>query len=190
MILVLASQSPRRVELLTQIGVPFCQHSVNIDETVRDDEKPKAYVKRMAQEKSSLGYQRAQNNQIVMGADTIVVSNHHILGKPKNKSDGIRMLNILSDNTHQVFTAVTMTSAKQKKTVVVETQVCFGPLSKQQITWYWHTGEPQDKAGGYAIQGLGGQFVKHIKGSYSAVVGLPLYQTRILLTEFGIINEC
>jgi septum formation protein len=190
MILVLASQSPRRVELLTQIGVPFCQHSVNIDETVRVDEKPKAYVKRMAQEKSSLGYQRAQNNQVVMGADTIVVSNQHILGKPKNKSDGIRMLNILSDNTHQVFTAVTMTSAKQKKTVVVETQVCFGPLSQQQITWYWHTGEPQDKAGGYGIQGLGGQFVKHIKGSYSAVVGLPLYQTRILLTKFGIINEC
>ena len=79
---------------------------------------------------------------------------------------------------------------KQQKTIVVETQVCFGPLSQQQIAWYWKTGEPQDKAGSYGIQGLGGQFVKHINGSYSAVVGLPLYQTRLLLTEFGIINEC
>ena len=100
------------------------------------------------------------------------------------------MLSILSDNTHQVFTAVTITSAKQQKTIVVETKVCFGPLSTQQMAWYWQTGEPQDKAGSYGIQGLGGQFVKHIKGSYSAVVGLPLYQTRMLLTEFGIINEC
>ena len=113
-----------------------------------------------------------------------------ILGKPKDKTDGMRMLNILSDNTHQVLTAITITNAKQQKTLVVETQVCFGPLSTEQILWYWQTGEPQDKAGSYGIQGLGGQFVKHINGSYSAVVGLPLYQTRILLTEFGIINEC
>ena len=190
MMLVLASQSPRRAQLLKQIGVPFSQYSVDIDETVRVGEKPETYVKRMAQEKSSAGYQRGQNNQIVLGADTIVVTNNSILGKPKDKIDGIHMLSLLSDNTHQVFTAVTMTSAEQKKTVLVETHVCFGPLSKQQMAWYWQTGEPQDKAGGYGIQGLGGQFVKHIKGSYSAVVGLPLYQTRILLTEFGIINEC
>ena len=190
MMLVLASQSPRRAELLRQIGVPFTQYSVDIDETVLVDEKPEEYVKRMAQEKSSEGYQRAQANQFVLGADTIVVTNNNILGKPRDKNDGMRMLNILSDNTHQVFTGVTITSAKQQKTVIVETKVCFGPLSTQQIEWYWQTGEPRDKAGGYGIQGLGGQFVKHIKGSYSAVVGLPLYQTRILLTEFGIINEC
>jgi septum formation protein len=190
MMLILASQSPRRAELLQQIGIPFSQYSVDIDESVRVGEKPEAYVQRMAQEKSSLGYQRAQTNQVVLGADTIVVSNNRILGKPKDKNDGVRMLGILSDNTHQVFTGVTITSTKQQKTVIVETKVCFGPLSSQQIQWYWQTGEPQDKAGGYGIQGLGGQFVKHIKGSYSAVVGLPLYQTRILLTEFGILNEC
>ncbi|MFT5837837.1 MAG: septum formation protein [Flavobacteriales bacterium] len=190
MMLVLASQSPRRAELLKQIGVTFSQYSVDIDETVRVDEKPEAYVKRMAQEKSSEGYKRAQASHFVLGADTIVVTNNNILGKPKDKNDGMRMLNILSDNTHKVFTGVTITSAKQQKTVIVETKVCFGPLSTQQIERYWQTGEPKDKAGGYGIQGLGGQFVKYIKGSYSAVVGLPLYQTRILLTEFGIINEC
>jgi septum formation protein len=190
MMLVLASQSPRRAELLKQIGVAFSQNSVDIDETVLSHETPEKYVRRMAQEKSRFGYETAGSNKIVLGADTIVVAQGSILGKPKDKTDGMRMLRLLSDNTHQVFTAVTVTSAKQQKTVVVETQVCFGPLSTQQMAWYWQTGEPQDKAGSYGIQGLGGQFVKHIKGSYSAVVGLPLYQTRMLLTEFGIINEC
>jgi septum formation protein len=190
MMLLLASQSPRRAELLKQIGVPFSQYPVNIDETVLSHETPDAYVQRMAQEKSSFGYKRAGAKKLVLGADTIVVAQGCILGKPKDKADAIRMLSILSDNTHQVFTAVTITSAKQQKTIVVETKVCFGPLSTQQMAWYWQTGEPQDKAGSYGIQGLGGQFVKHIKGSYSAVVGLPLYQTRMLLTEFGIINEC
>ena len=188
--LVLASQSPRRAELLTQIGIPFSQYSVDIDETVRVDEKPEEYVQRMAQEKSSLGYEKTGPKKIVLGSDTIVVAEGRILGKPKDKTDAMRMLSILSENTHQVFTAVTVTSAKQQKTIVVETLVCFGPLSTQQMSRYWQTGEPQDKAGSYGIQGLGGQFVKHIKGSYSAVVGLPLYQTKMLLNEFGIINEC
>jgi septum formation protein len=190
MMLLLASQSPRRAELLKQIGIPFSQYPVNIDETVLVHENPDKYVRRMAQEKSNLGYQRAGAKKLVLGADTIVVAQGNILGKPKDKTDAMRMLNILSDNTHQVFTAVTITSAIKQKTIVVETQVCFGPLSTQQMAWYWQSGEPQDKAGSYGIQGLGGQFVKHIEGSYSAVVGLPLYQTRILLTEFGIINEC
>lgn len=188
--LLLASQSPRRAELLKQLGVSFSQYPVNIDETVLSHETPDQYVRRMAQEKSSLGYSRAGAKKLVLGADTIVVADNKILGKPKDKADGIRMLNLLSDNTHQVFTAITLTNATQQKTQVIETEVCFGALSMQQILWYWKTGEPQDKAGSYGIQGLGGQFVKHIKGSYSAVVGLPLYQTRMLLTEFGIINEC
>ena len=188
--LVLASQSPRRAELLKQIDVPFSQYSVDIDETVLRHEKPEDYVQRMAQEKSSVGYQTAKANHVVLGADTIVVANNSILGKPQDETDGMRMLSILSDNSHQVFTAVSLTSATKQKTIMVETQVCFGPLSTQQMAWYWQTGEPKDKAGSYAIQGLGGQFVKHIKGSYSAVVGLPLYQTRMLLIEFGIINEC
>lgn len=190
MMLLLASQSPRRAELLKQIGVAFSQYPVNIDETVQAHETPDKYVRRMAQEKSRLGYTRAGAKKLVLGLDTIVVANDIILGKPKDKTDAIRMLSMLSDNTHRVYTAVAITSATQQKTIVVETQVCFGTLSSQQMEWYWQTGEPQDKAGSYGIQGLGGQFVKHITGSYSAVVGLPLYQTRMLLTEFGIINEC
>lgn len=190
MMLLLASQSPRRAELLKQIGIPFSQYPVDIDETAIANETPELYVRRMSQEKSTLGYKRAGAKKLVLGLDTIVVAQNKILGKPKDKNDAMWMLNMLSDNTHQVLTAVTITNAVQQKTVVVETRVCFGPLSKQQIEWYWRTGEPQDKAGSYGIQGLGGQFVKHINGSYSAVVGLPLYQTRILLTEFGIINEC
>jgi septum formation protein len=121
--LVLASQSPRRAELLKQIGIPFSQYSVDIDETVRNHEKPEAYVQRMAQQKSSLGYQRGQNSQLVLGADTIVLANNSILGKPKNKTDAIRMLSLLSDNSHQVFTAVTLTSATKQKTIIVGTQV-------------------------------------------------------------------
>jgi septum formation protein len=190
MMLLLASQSPRRAELLRQIGIPFSQYPVDIDETPLAHETPIKYVRRMAQEKSTLGYKRAGAKKLVLGLDTIVVAQDNILGKPKDKADAIRMLSMLSDNTHQVLTAVTITNAAQQKTIVVETKVCFGPLSTEQMAWYWKTGEPQDKAGSYGIQGLGGQFVKHINGSYSAVVGLPLYQTRMLLTEFGIINEC
>ncbi|WP_339720915.1 Maf family protein [uncultured Paraglaciecola sp.] len=188
--LLLASQSPRRAELLKQIGIPFSQYPVDINETVLSHETPDQYVRRMAQEKSNLGFKRAGAKKLVLGADTIVVAQGNILGKPIDKTDALRMLNILSDNTHQVFTAVTITSAKQQKTLVVETQVCFGPLTTQQMLGYWQSGEPQDKAGSYGIQGLGGQFVKYINGSYSSVVGLPLYQTRLLLTEFGILNEC
>jgi len=188
--LLLASQSPRRAELLKQIGIPFSQYPVDIDETALPHETAEKYVRRMAQEKSNFGYKRAGAKKLVLGADTIVVAQGNILGKPKDKADAISMLNILSDNTHQVMTAVSLTSATQQKTIMVETLVCFGPLSTQQITSYWRTGEPQDKAGSYGIQGIGGQFVKSINGSYSAVVGLPLYQTRILLTEFGIVNEC
>ena len=108
--LILASQSPRRAELLKQIGIPFSQYSVDIDETVQVDDKPQEYVQRMAREKSNLGFQRAQSAQLVLGADTIVVANNNILGKPKDKTDSIRMLSMLSNNTHQVFTAISITS--------------------------------------------------------------------------------
>ncbi len=174
MMLLLASQSPRRAELLKQIGIPFSQYPVDIDETVMANETPEKYVRRMAQEKSTLGYERAGAKKLVLGLDTIVVAQNNILGKPKDKSDAMWMLNMLSDDTHQVLTAVTITNATLQKTVVVETHVCFGPLSQQQIEWYWKTGEPQDKAGSYGIQGLGGQFVKHINGSYSVVAGQSL----------------
>lgn len=188
--LILASQSPRRAELLTQLGVQFSQYSADIDETPKQGEKPSDYVLRMAQEKSAAGWQKSPKQNIVLGADTCVVAQGQILGKPQNQVDASRMLNLMSEQTHQVLTAVAVTSQQQKKSVMVTTEVTFGILSQGLIDWYWKTGEPQDKAGGYGIQGLGGQFVKQINGSYSAVVGLPLYETKLLLTEFGVSNEC
>lgn len=188
--LILASQSPRRVELLHQLGIEFSQRSVDIDETPITGEDPKKYVLRMATEKSYVGYQCSVDNSFVLGADTVVVSGGTILGKPKDQADSQRMLTLLSDSTHQVLTAIAVTSAAQQNSILVETQVTFGSLSSQLIDWYWQTGEPQDKAGSYGIQGLGGQFVKQIKGSYSAVVGLPLYETKKLLQNIGVLNEC
>jgi septum formation protein len=188
--LVLASQSPRRAELLNQIGIPFNQNAIDLDETPLKNEKPELYVLRMALEKANLGWQLGVKSNQVLAADTIVVIQGDILGKPKDQTDSKRMLTMLSGSTHQVFTAVALVDSTEQKSVVVQTEVCFGSLTEQQMHWYWHTGEPQDKAGSYAIQGLGGQFVKHIKGSYSAVVGLPLYETKTLLTEFGVVNEC
>ncbi|WP_158965658.1 nucleoside triphosphate pyrophosphatase [Paraglaciecola sp. L3A3] len=189
--LILASQSPRRVELLKQLGANFIQCSVNIDETPIINENPKSYVLRMAKEKALTGFTRAKDKTAwVLGADTSVVFEGTILGKPENKSAAHNMLKLLANNTHQVYTAVSITGNKQQKTILVETQVQFAPLTNSQIDWYWTTGEPQDKAGSYGIQGLGGQFVKQISGSYSAVVGLPLYETKSLLMEFGVLNEC
>ncbi|MEP0355181.1 MAG: Maf family protein [Paraglaciecola sp.] len=188
--LILASQSPRRAELLKQIQIPFIQRPVNIDETPTKDEKPELYVLRMALEKAKASLQISESKDVVLGSDTVIAIDGEIFGKPKDQADSMRMLSILSDNTHQVLTAIAIVTATQHKHLVVSTQVTFGSLSQKQIKQYWQTGEPKDKAGSYAIQGLGGQFVKHIQGSYSAVVGLPLYQTKTLLAELGITYEC
>ncbi|WP_133469825.1 Maf family protein [Paraglaciecola marina] len=188
--LILASQSPRRVELLKQIKIPFIQRAVAIDEKPIGDEKPELYVLRMALEKAKASLHIGESKDVVLGSDTAIAIEGEIFGKPKDQADSMRMLSILSDNTHQVLTAVAIVTATQHKHIVVPTQVTFGPLSQKQIKQYWQTGEPKDKAGSYAIQGLGGQFVKHIQGSYSAVVGLPLYQTKTLLAELGITHEC
>lgn len=188
--LILASQSPRRAELLKQIQIPFIQRAVDIDETPIKDEKPELYVLRMALEKAKASLQIGESKDVVLGSDTAIAIDGEIFGKPKDQADSMRMLSKLSDNTHQVLTAVAIVTATQHKHLVIPTQVTFGPLSQKQIKQYWQTGEPKDKAGSYAIQGLGGQFVKHIQGSYSAVVGLPLYQTKTLLAELGIAHEC
>ncbi|MEP1383170.1 MAG: Maf family protein [Paraglaciecola sp.] len=188
--LILASQSPRRAELLKQIQIPFIQRAVAIDEKPIEDEKPELYVLRMALEKAKASLHIGESKDVVLGSDTAIAIEGEIFGKPKDQADSMRMLSILSDNTHQVLTAVAIVTATQHKHIVVPTQVTFGPLSQKQIKQYWQTGEPKDKAGSYAIQGLGGQFVKHIQGSYSAVVGLPLYQTKTLLAELGITHEC
>lgn len=184
--LVLASQSPRRKELLNQLGYQFSCHPADIDETPVVGETPAQYVCRIAQEKATAIARQYEKNTFILGSDTAVIINDEILGKPQSKDDAMMMLSQLSDCTHQVLTAISVCLGDQTKTELIITDVEFKALTPQEIDNYWQTGEPQDKAGAYGIQGLGGQFVKQIRGSYSAVVGLPLYETAKLLAEFGL----
>jgi septum formation protein len=188
--LLLASQSPRRAELLKQLNVPFTALSCDIDETCWPEEESYDYVVRLATEKAAAGWQRCvhQKYMAALGSDTSVVIGDTILGKPEDKDDFVRMMQRLSSKTHEVKTAVSVVNGSMQETLVVSTEVMFKTLSMNEIDWYWSTGEPIDKAGGYAIQGFGGQFVKRIVGSYSAVVGLPLYETAELLKKFGVVT--
>lgn len=188
--LILASTSPRRSELLKCAGVDFSTLSVDIDETWRVDELPKAYILRMvrakAQQASSL-----VGSSVVLTADTIGVLDGKVLTKPKDKADAFRMWSKLSDNTHQIWTAVCVSDVQngqiiRQQTITVATEVTFVRLSHQQMERYWATGEPLDKAGAYAIQGKAMAWVKSITGSYTNVVGLPLAQTLELLGEFDV----
>ncbi|MFT5755742.1 MAG: septum formation protein [Alteromonadaceae bacterium] len=183
--LILASKSPRRKELLTQLGYQFTCLSADIDETVKDNEPAKQYVVRLAIEKATFIAKKHPKTTLVLGSDTSVVFENHILGKPVDLNDCLRQLLLLSDQQHQVITAIAVVKGQQVDCIAVTTDVTFKALSKAEIIRYWHTGEPQDKAGSYGIQGIGGQFVKQITGSYSAVVGLPLYETAQLLAQFG-----
>jgi septum formation protein len=190
--LILASQSPRRAELLSQIGVPFTALSADIDETLLPSESPEQYVQRLAEQKAHAGWLASTHiasRSLVLGADTVVVIDNQVLGKPTNFDDAKRMLTMLSGNQHDVLTAVSVKSLERIQSVLVSTQVTFCALDDAQIAKYWQTDEPIDKAGSYAIQGIGGKFVTHIKGSYSAVVGLPLYETNQLLSRMSQINE-
>lgn len=185
--LYLASASPRRQQLLTQIGVNFKQFAVNIDESVVAQESPQAYVTRLAREKAQAGLlSQVPAGAWVLGADTTVVLDGCILGKPQNQQDCEAMLLALSGTTHQVITAVALACTTSLKEVCVTSDVTFHTLAKPIIRDYWATGEPCDKAGSYAIQGLGAVFVKHLSGSYSAVVGLPVAETAELLQQAGI----
>lgn len=184
--LILASASPRRLELLQQIGVSCVVKPVNIPEFPLPDEAPRAFVERLAREKASAGLQRSGQGAVVLGADTVVVAGDRILGKPVSKQDAIEMLQRLSGDTHQVMTAVAVVDRERIVTQVVTTEVTFRVLSQALCERYWNSGEPKDKAGAYGIQGLGAVFVANIKGSYSAVVGLPLTETAALLDTFGI----
>ncbi len=184
--LILASQSPRRKELLQQLGYNFSCAPADIDESVLPAESPTQYVARLALEKANVIAKEQAQDVVVLGSDTSVVFDQHILGKPESLSDCIAILTMLSGNTHQVITAIAVVKAQQSQVVVVSTEVDFKILTEAEIKRYWHTGEPQDKAGAYGIQGIAGQFVKQIRGSYSAVVGLPLYETAQLLAEFGV----
>ena len=180
----LASNSPRRAALLTQIGIPFSRVQADIEEKIGAGENAEDYVIRLALEKAQAGFANSDQSKPVLGADTIVVIDQQILEKPTDKFVAKKMLRLLSGRTHQVFTAIALLDSRRKKTELVKTDVSFKVLSDQEINDYWLTGEPIDKAAGYGIQGLAGKFVTNINGSYSAVVGLPLYQTEQLIKEF------
>ncbi len=185
--LFLASASPRRKELLSQIGVRFSLIAASIDETPLPHELPAAYVQRLALEKAAAGLALVDQDQAcVLGADTAVVVGGRILGKPVDQDDAMRMLEALSGREHQVMTAIALVNRQQSDTLVVTSRVRFRVISSAEAHAYWASGEPADKAGGYAIQGLGAVFVEGLDGSYSAVVGLPLCETAELLGRFGI----
>lgn len=188
MSLVLASQSPRRRELLATLGVKFTHLSADIDETPITDETPHDYVLRMAIEKAKAGLARLDKpaGYWVLGSDTSVIVDQTILGKPESKAHFSDMMQQLSGREHQVLTSIALMSSETCWTDVVYTDVRFIPLSDEIIDHYWQTGEPHDKAGGYGIQGLGSALVAGMNGSYSAVVGLPLHETATLLGKAGL----
>jgi len=188
--LYLASQSPRRRELLRQIGVRHAVISATIPEQPAAGETAQAYVQRLAREKAAAGFAQLLQQKLavapVLGADTLGLLDGEILEKPRDQAHAQSMLRQLSGRTHQVITAVALHSHTHQALRVSTTDVTFRELSDAEIAAYWETGEPQDKAGSYAIQGLGAVFVKEIRGSYSCVVGLPIEVTCELLHEFAV----
>ena len=184
--IVLASASPRRAELLRQIGVQFQQQVAEIDESLRNNEAPDAYVARLALEKARAVRARLGDDEVpVLGADTAVVVNNDILGKPRDEAHAVEMLRRLAGREHRVLSAVALVGDHEAYRVS-ESRVCFRALTDDETKAYWRTGEPTDKAGGYAVQGIGAIFIEQLHGSYSGVMGLPVFETAQLLQEFGI----
>ena len=183
--ITLASASPRRRELLDQIMVIYDVLPVDIDESHIAGETPDQFVSRLAIEKANAGFNQKPHCP-ALGSDTIVVVGKEILGKPENKSHGMEMLSLISGRTHQVKTAVAIHSDTYQECVVSTSEVEFAELTELQIEDYWHTGEPEGKAGAYAVQGIAAQYIKRINGSYSGIMGLPLYETAQLLAHSGI----
>lgn len=182
----LASASPRRAALLEQIGVPFQVIPVDIDERWLPDENLQDYVARLAAEKARAAQKSLPPGSVVLAADTAGACDSKPLIKPVDEDDAVAMLMAMSGRSHTVSTAISICCDGQRQTQVVSTEVFFRTISKQEAQRYWASGEPADKAGSYAIQGFGAVFVERIEGSYSAVVGLPLYETAAILERFGI----
>lgn len=182
--LLLASTSPRRREILGALGLEFGVCHVDIDETPLPDESADAMVLRLAAAKVEAADNEA--SALVLGADTAVVVDDRILGKPVDEADCLAMLGLLSGRAHQVVTGVALHASDGTTTAVSATDVHFREISRDEALAYWHSGEPCDKAGAYAIQGLGGVFVTRIAGSYSGVVGLPVFETVQLLSAAGL----
>ena len=192
----LASSSPRRRELLAQLGVCFEVIQPNVDERALAGESAEEFVTRLAMEKARAGWrlvqQQSKPQRPVIGADTCIVLLDELVGKPNDKPHYEQVMNKLSGATHQVYSAVAIAGSASLMSTVEEkyrlsrSSVEFRDISEQEREIYWQSGEPADKAGGYAIQGLAAAFVKNIQGSYSGIVGLPLYETAELLLEFGV----
>ena len=182
--LILASSSPRRKEILEALGVEFTVRSVAVDESVRKGETAADMVLRLAVAKA--GAIAGEPQQIIIGADTAVVLGQEIFGKPADADDALRMLSRLSGQTHQVMTGLAVAGFQGVKTVLSVTDVRFRKITQDEALLYWQSGEPRDKAGAYAIQGRGGVFVEAIMGSYTGVVGLPVFETACLLREAGL----
>lgn len=182
--LYLASGSPRRRELLTQLGLQFERLITHVEEQRQPEEAAEVYVRRLASDKARAGVAVAPQDLPVLGADTIVVLNGEVLEKPQDAAHAAEMLSKLSGQTHQVMTAVALADAQRELDCLVTTDVTFRKMTAEEISHYIASGEPMDKAGAYGIQGLGGNFVRKINGSYHAVVGLPLVETGELLSHF------
>ncbi|MBV7405067.1 nucleoside triphosphate pyrophosphatase [Enterobacter sp. ENT03] len=187
--LYLASGSPRRQELLTQLGVSFERILPGTEECRHAQESAQQYVVRLAREKALAGVAQAPRDLPVLGADTIVILNGEVLEKPQDSLHAAKMLHQLSGQTHQVMTAVALADRQHILDCLVVTEVTFRVLSDDEIMTYIESGEPMDKAGGYGIQGRGGCFVRRINGSYHAVVGLPLVETYELLSNFNALRK-
>lgn len=184
-VVCLASVSPRRRELLSQIGVPHTVVGAHIDETAHSGELPRDYVLRMARQKALTVRERGERLP-VLAADTTVVLDDVIYGKPRDRADGIDMLGRLSARTHEVLTAVAVADARGVDLRLSVSTVRFRGLTPEECAAYWDTGEPRDKAGGYAVQGAAAVFIESLSGSYSGVMGLPLFETAELLRAAGV----
>ena len=190
--LILASASPRRAELLSAAGIPFEVRPAHIDEALRAGEDARTYASRVAVDKARAIAGQA-NGRSVLAADTVVVIDGLVLGKPVDSDDAKRMLRLLSGRSHEVITAVALMSTRRGQSGaaidarIESTVVEFAPLDTAEIDWYVATGEPADKAGSYAVQGLASRFVTRIEGSYSNVVGLPMALVYAMCTQAGIL---
>jgi septum formation protein len=184
----LASQSPRRAELLRQLGIRFQVLELTVDESVHPGEDPAECAQRLARAKAEAALHSLGNHihEPVLAADTLVAMDRVILGKPADRAEGLAMLARLSGRSHQVLSAVALWGSGAMHVALSVSQVQFRAISHAEAAAYWQTGEPADKAGGYAIQGRGASFIERLEGSYSGVMGLPLFETAALLREAGI----
>ena len=181
--LILASSSPRRAELLRAAGIEFTIRIPDVDETREPDESPRDYALRLSREKATIV---AEGDELVLGADTIVVINNEIAGKPADLDDARRMLGALNGRRHEVLTGVTLLRGDRVLSGIESTRVTFARMSESEIEWYVSTGEPMDKAGAYGIQGYASRYIERIEGSYTNVVGLPLNLIYRMAKKLGI----